>query len=50
VSKVQGGLIVGNPLPAPRRGKRGTQRAHLPATLAKDSVGAILRAAQIGPM
>ena len=43
--QVDGGLIVGNPLPALRRGKRGGKRTHLPAALAKDSVGAILRAA-----
>ena len=42
---VEGGLIVGNPLPAPRRRKSTGDRAHLPATLAKDGVGAILRAA-----
>jgi integrase len=42
---VEGGLIVGNPLPAPRRRKGSSDRAHLPATLTKDGVGAILRAA-----
>jgi integrase len=42
---VEGGLIVGNPLPAPRRRKASSERAHLPATLTKDGVGAILRAA-----
>jgi len=42
---VEGGLIIGNPLPAPRRHKPMGDRAHLPATLAKDAVGAILRAA-----
>ena len=42
---VEAGLIAGNPLPAPRRRKRGAERTHLPATLAKDAVGAILRAA-----
>lgn len=42
---VEGGLIVGNPLPAARRRKGGKDRTHLPATLAKDGVGAILRAA-----
>jgi len=42
---VEGGLIVGNPLPAPRRRKAATERTHLPATLTKDGVGAILRAA-----
>ena len=42
---VEGGLIVGNPLPAPRRHKPTGDRAHLPATLAKDGVGAIMRAA-----
>jgi len=44
---VEGGLIVGNPLPAPRRRKATTDRTHLPATLAKDGVGAILRAADL---
>jgi len=33
---VEGGLIVGNPLPAPRRRKLTADRAHRPATLAKD--------------
>jgi integrase len=42
---VEGGLIVGNPIPAPRRRKGGAERTHLPATLAKEGVGAILRAA-----
>ncbi len=42
---VEGGLIVGNPLSAPRRRKATADRTHLPATLAKDAVGAILRAA-----
>ena len=42
---VEGGLIVGNPLPAPRRRKSAADRAHLPATLGKEAVGAILRAA-----
>lgn len=42
---VEDGVIAGNPIPAPRRRKRGTERAHLPATLAKEGVGAILRAA-----
>ena len=42
---VEGGLIVGNPLPAPRRHKPTGDRAHLPATLGKDGAGAILRAA-----
>ncbi len=42
---VEGGLIVGNPIPAPRRRKAGSERSHLPATLAKEPVGAILRAA-----
>lgn len=42
---VEGGLIVGNPLPAPRRRKGSGDRAHLPAVLTKDGVGAILRAA-----
>lgn len=42
---VEGGLIVGNPLPAPRRRNATSERAHLPATLTKEGVGAILRAA-----
>jgi integrase len=42
---VEDGVIVGNPIPAPRRRKKGTERAHLPAVLAKDGVGAILRTA-----
>jgi integrase len=44
---VEGGLIVGNPLPAPRRRKSTADRTHLPATLAKDGVGAILRMADL---
>jgi integrase len=42
---VEDGIIIGNPIPAPRRRKQGGERAHLPATLAKEGVGAILRAA-----
>ena len=42
---VEDGVIVGNPVPAPRRRKQGAERQHLPATLTKDGVGAILRAA-----
>src|SRR5207249_973529 len=42
---VEGGLIVGNPLPAARRRKSAGERSHLPATLGKEGVGAILRAA-----
>ncbi len=42
---VEGGLITGNPIPAPRRHKTTGGRPHLPATLTKDGVGAILRAA-----
>jgi integrase len=42
---VEGGLIPGNPIPAARRGKAAAERAHLPAALARDAVGAILRAA-----
>ena len=42
---VEGGVIQGNPIPAPRRRKRAEGRPHLPAMLAKDGVGAILRAA-----
>lgn len=42
---VEGGLIVGNPLPAPRRRKQSADRTHLPAVLSKEGVGEILRAA-----
>ena len=42
---IEGGLIVGNPLPAPRRRKGANDRKHLPATLSKDGVARILRAA-----
>jgi integrase len=42
---VENGLIVGNPIPAPRRRKGGHERAHLPAQLQREDVGAILRAA-----
>ena len=42
---VEGGLIVGNPSPPQSVGSQGGERAHLPATLTKDAVGAILRAA-----
>jgi integrase len=41
---VEDGVITGNPIPAPRRRKQGADRAHLPAILTKDGVGAILRA------
>jgi integrase len=42
---VEDGLIVGNPIPVPRRRKAGNDKTHLPATLTKEGVGAILRAA-----
>jgi integrase len=42
---VEGGIIPGNPLPTPRRGKRNGGARHLPAVLKRDGVGAILRAA-----
>jgi integrase len=42
---VEGGVIQGNPLPAPRRRKRKEERRHLPAVLKRDGVGGILRAA-----
>jgi integrase len=42
---VEGGIISGNPLPAPRRGKRNGGARHLPAVLKRDGIGAILRAA-----
>ena len=42
---VEGGLIVGNPLPAPRRHKANGGRNHLPAALARNAVGEILRVA-----
>ena len=38
-------MIAGNPIPAPRRRKKGAERTHLPAVLTKEGVGAILRAA-----
>ena len=41
---VEGGLIVGNPLPAPRRRKAAGDRKHLPATLPKDEVQATMLA------
>jgi integrase len=40
---VEDGLIVGNPLPAPRRRKGAKERTHYPAVLSKEGVGAILR-------
>jgi integrase len=42
---VMDGLIPINPIPAPRRRKKGDDRRHLPAILDKKAVGAILRAA-----
>jgi integrase len=42
---VMDGLIPINPIPVPRRRKRGEERTHLPAVLDKKGVGAILRAA-----
>jgi integrase len=44
---VEDGLIPVNPLPAPRRGKGGASRKHLPALLAPADVGAVLRAADV---
>jgi len=43
---VEGGLVAGNPLPAPRRRKGGNGRRHFPATLTKEGIGVILRAAE----
>jgi integrase len=43
---VEGGLIIGNPLPVPRRRRAGADRRHLPAVLDREPVGAILRAAE----
>lgn len=42
---VEDGVIVGNPIPAPRRRKATSERQHLPAAVGKDAVGEILRAA-----
>jgi integrase len=42
---VEDGLIAVNPIPAPRRRKGGSGRKHLPAVIARDEVGVILRAA-----
>ena len=42
---VMDGLIPINPIPVPRRRKRGEERTHLPAVLEKKAVGTILRAA-----
>lgn len=39
------GLIPANPIPAPRRRKRATERRHLAALLAKPAVGDVLRRA-----
>ena len=41
------GLILLNPIPAPRRGKRSTERTHLAAIIDHQEVGAILRAADV---
>jgi integrase len=43
---VEEGLITANPIPAPRRRRRGASRAHLPALLDRKHVGAVLRQAQ----
>ena len=40
---VEGGLITGNPLPAPKRRKRSNDARHLPASLKREAVGEILR-------
>lgn len=42
---VEEGLIVANPIPAPRRRKRTSDRKHLAAVTTRDGVGEILRAA-----
>ena len=42
---VEGGLIVGNPIPASRRRRALSERSHLPAITDKERVGEILRAA-----
>ncbi len=42
---VEDGVIGGNPIPAPRRRKRGADRPHYPAVLTREGVGAILRTA-----
>ena len=42
---VEDGIVAGNPIPAPRRRKRGADRPHYPAVLTHEGVGAILRAA-----
>lgn len=47
---VEDGIITANPLPVPRRRKRGTQRQHLPAVLDRAGVGAILRAADVAEL
>jgi integrase len=44
---VEGGLMAGNPIPASHRRKKAAERAHLPAVLTRDGVGAILRAADV---
>lgn len=47
---VEDGIIPANPLPVPRRRKRGAQRQHLPAVLDRAGVGAILRAADVAEL
>jgi integrase len=42
---VEEGLIAANPIPAPRRHKRTSDRKHLAAVTTRDGVGEILRAA-----
>ncbi len=42
---VEQGLISVNPIPAPRRRKRGSERKHLPAEVTHEAVGVILRSA-----
>ena len=44
------GLIPINPIPAPRRRKRSTERTHLPAVTDHIGVGAILRAADVAEL
>jgi integrase len=42
---MEGGLMMGNPIPASRRRKTATERKHLPAITERDGVRAILQAA-----
>ncbi|MFO1325439.1 MAG: integrase arm-type DNA-binding domain-containing protein [Burkholderiales bacterium] len=47
---VEDGIIAFNPLPAPRRRKSATQRKHLPALLAAEEVGTVLRRADVAEL